>query len=75
MMGSIPTLQGVVAFYNDGGGGDPNQDPRIRPLGLSEKEQKALVAFLESLTSPAIDHLVREARSTTIRDVNHDERY
>ena len=73
--GSIPTLQGVVAFYNDGGGGDPSQDPRIRPLGLSEQEQKALVAFLESLTSPAIDHLVREARSTAIRDVNHDERY
>jgi len=69
--GSIPTLRDVVAFYNEGGGGDPNQDPRVRPLGLSEKEQGALLAFLESLTSPSIDRLVREARSTPIRDQNY----
>jgi cytochrome c peroxidase len=69
--GSIPTLREVVAFYNEGGGGDPNQDPRVRPLGLTDQEQEALVAFLESLTSPSIDRLVREARSTPIRDQNY----
>ena len=28
--GSIATLEGVVAFYAEGGGGDPAQDPRTR---------------------------------------------
>jgi len=29
-------------------------DPRIQPLGLDEEEVQALVAFLESLTSPDV---------------------
>lgn len=69
--GSIPTLRDVVAFYNEGGGGDPDQDVRVRPLGLTDQEQEALVAFLESLTSTSIDRLVSEARSTPIRDQNY----
>jgi cytochrome c peroxidase len=39
-----------VAFYNRGGVPNPLQDPRIRPLGLSARDQADLLAFLESLT-------------------------
>jgi len=48
--GSLGTLKEVVAFYNEGGKKHPNKNPLIRPLGLSEQEQKDLVEFLESLT-------------------------
>ncbi len=48
--GMINSLKGVVAFYNNGGGQDRNKDGRIKPLGLSSKEQKDVVAFLESLS-------------------------
>ncbi len=49
--GSIKTLEDVIAYYNTGGSVDPEKDPRIKPLGLTDDEQKALVAFLKSLTS------------------------
>ena len=48
--GVFGTLKEVIAFYNEGGGNDPNKDDRIKPLGLSSKEQSDLVAFLESLS-------------------------
>ncbi|WP_457647428.1 cytochrome-c peroxidase [Profundibacter sp.] len=48
--GMIATLADVVAFYNNGGGDDPNKDERIKPLGLSDAEQADLVAFLEALS-------------------------
>ena len=64
--GSIATLEGVVAFYAEGGGGDPAQDPRIRSVQLTESDQEALVAFLRTLTSSHVDALVSDARSVTI---------
>ena len=48
--GVFATLGEVVAFYNKGGGPGPNRSPLLRPLGLTEPEQKDLVAFLESLS-------------------------
>ncbi len=48
--GVFATLKEVVAFYNRGGGRDRNKDKRIKPQGLSGKEQSDLVAFLESLS-------------------------
>ena len=48
--GMFATLADVVAFYNKGGGDDPNKDPALKPLGLSSEEQSALVAFLEALS-------------------------
>jgi cytochrome c peroxidase len=48
--GTFKTLKQVVAFYNKGGGDDPNKDSQIRPLDLSKAEQADLVAFLESLS-------------------------
>jgi len=64
--GSIATLEGVVAFYAEGGGGDPAQDPRTRYVQLTQSDQEALVAFLRTLTSSHVDALVSDARSVTI---------
>ena len=52
--GVFNTLDQVVAFYVGGGGpSGPTKSPLIKPLDLSAKEQKALVAFLRSLTDPS----------------------
>ena len=73
--GSLTSLAAVVAFYVGGGGGDPNQDARIRPLTISQGQQAALVAFLESLTASNVDALVADARSAAIGDrLRHDYR-
>jgi cytochrome c peroxidase len=68
--GSLATLQDVVAFYDAGGGGDPQQDPRVRPLGLSSGERDALVAFLASLTGDNVHALAADARSVEIGDAH-----
>jgi len=54
--GMMATLADVVEFYNQGGGPDPfdTKARAMKPLGLSGKEKKALVAFLEEgLSSPS----------------------
>lgn len=51
--GTLPTLEAVVAHYDRGGAGTPNQDPAVRPLRLTAAERAALVAFLEALTDDA----------------------
>jgi len=48
--GMLKSLKEVVAFYNDGGGNDPNKDRLLKPLDLSTQEQSDLVAFLEALS-------------------------
>jgi cytochrome c peroxidase len=48
--GVFATLSAVVAFYNAGGGSDPNKDPALKPLGLTTQAAIDLVAFLESLS-------------------------
>ncbi len=49
--GSIRTLREVVEFYNVGGTAeDPNLDPEMKPLSLSDKEIDQLVAFLNALS-------------------------
>lgn len=48
--GMLKTLPDVIAFYNQGGGEDSHKSPLLKPLDLSEAEQKDLVAFLESLS-------------------------
>lgn len=48
--GVFATLDEVVAFYNAGGGPLPGKSDKLKPLGLSEAEQKDLVAFLEALS-------------------------
>lgn len=48
--GVFLTLDEVVAFYNKGGGEDAHKSELLKPLGLSDQEQKDLVAFLGSLS-------------------------
>jgi len=48
--GSFASLEQVVAHFNSGGVGHPNQSESVRPLALSEQEQADIVAFLHSLT-------------------------
>ncbi len=46
--GTEKTLEDVMALYHRGGGDDDdNLDPLMVPLGLSQKEVKALVAFVK----------------------------
>ena len=48
--GSIATLDAVVEYYDRGGNRHAWLDPELRPLGLSESEKRALVAFLRALS-------------------------
>ena len=48
--GSLATLEEVIAHFNAGGVGHPNQDARIQPLGLDAAQQGQLLAFLYTLT-------------------------
>jgi cytochrome c peroxidase len=47
--GSLKSLEEVVDFYDRGGGRNLGLDSKIKPLGLSDDEKKALVAFLSTL--------------------------
>jgi len=47
--GSLATLEDVVQFYDRGGGDNPNRDPILAPLGLTQEERADLVAFLKAL--------------------------
>ena len=50
--GSAKTLMDVVEHYDRGGDVKTNLSPNMKPLGLTMQEKQALVAFMESLTSP-----------------------
>lgn len=52
--GSLATLVDVVRLYNQGGGDGAPKSPLLKPLGLTEAEQRALVAFLESLSGDPV---------------------
>ena len=66
--GSLATLGAVVDYYAAGGSGDPDQDPRVRPLQLSTGDKAALEAFLETLTGSDVAALADDARSVGIGD-------
>lgn len=50
--GSAKTLMDVVEHYNRGGDVTTNLSPNMKPLNLTQAEKEALVAFMESLSSP-----------------------
>lgn len=52
--GSFNSLEQVIEHYNKGGNAHKHKSPLIRPLHLSSKEQKNLLAFLQSLTDESI---------------------
>ena len=47
--GSLKTLEDVVRFYSRGGNANPNLDPLVAPLNLSDEEVRSLVEFLKAL--------------------------
>lgn len=53
--GRYTTLDEVIDHFNRGGDGARNQDPRIKPLGLSASERADLKAFLLALRGPLPD--------------------
>ena len=53
--GGAATLEQVVEFYNRGGDfPQGNLGPDVRPLGLSESDRAAVVAFLKSLSDDRV---------------------
>jgi cytochrome c peroxidase len=64
--GSLPTLDDVVGFYDEGGVPNEGLDPLIRPLGLATAERDDLVAFLRALTGSNVPDLVADARSVPV---------
>lgn len=54
--GSLPSLRAVIEHYQSGGQSHPHKSPLIRPLLLTEREKKELIAFLESLTDESFIH-------------------
>ena len=66
--GVFQTLDEVVRFYNRGGGRGlglsvPNQAPEVAPLHLTEREERALVRFLEALSDdPALAEITAPDR-------------
>ena len=64
--GSLPTLEAVVRFYNDGGVPHERLDPSIAPLRLSDTEVDSIVAFLRSLTAGNLSELQGDARSVAV---------
>lgn len=66
--GSLATLNDVIDFYMQGGITNPGLDEQMLPFTLNNAEVTALIAFLESLTSPHIDELIRQARTVKVGD-------
>jgi cytochrome c peroxidase len=62
--GSVDTLEDVVAFYDRGGGANPNLDAAIRPLRLSPDQRTDLVSFLRALRGASIASTVQRAGGT-----------
>lgn len=59
--GSQKTLAEVVDFYNKGGEKNPQLSKDMRPLHLSDAEQRDLIAFLDALNGDRV--LVDEPKS------------
>ena len=56
-------LRSVVDFYERGGDANPNLDPLMVPLYLSERDKEDLVAFMHALTGSNVQDLVQQARA------------
>jgi cytochrome c peroxidase len=52
--GSIATLAEMIELYDRGGVDRPSRSELIKPLGLTEPEKAALLAFLTTLTSDPV---------------------
>lgn len=52
--GIMSTLEQVIDHYNDGGTNFFNKDKRVKKLGLTDYEKKALVEFMLALTDSTV---------------------
>ena len=50
--GSIADLEEVISFKMSGGAAHPNKSEKVKGFKLNEKDQKALLSFLYSLSDP-----------------------
>jgi len=58
--GAMSTMEEVIEHYNQGGNPkDSGQSPLITPLKLTSREKADLLAFIQSLTDPALNHIHR----------------
>jgi cytochrome c peroxidase len=58
--GAFSTMQQVIDHYDIGGNPkDANQDSLIQPLKLTAREKADLIAFMETLTDPRLNHIHR----------------
>lgn len=71
--GSLQTLKEVVEFYNQGGIQNKLLSPIIKPLGLSDDEIDALVAFMHTLTGSNVKTLVYDAFAAPIGDLKSED--
>ena len=53
--GSLASLEEVVEFYDRGGNRNPHLDEEIRPLRLTRDEQRALLAYLRTLSGDVLE--------------------
>jgi cytochrome c peroxidase len=60
--GSLATLEAVVDYYEQGGIDNPGKDALLKPLQLSARDKRNLVAFLRTLTGDNPALLARAAR-------------
>ncbi len=68
--GEFLTLESVVEFYNRGGQANELLSPLIQPLGLSNVEISALVAFLKTLTGSNVKGLINDAFAFPVGDTD-----
>lgn len=54
--GKLTTLEEVVEYYDKGGIPNKNLHPSMKPLNLSDKDKKALVAFMKALSGEGWQH-------------------
>jgi len=66
--GSMPSLQDVLKFYNQGGVANDNLAVEIKPLGLTDTEIAEIVAFLNSLTGSNVKELIADGFAAPIGD-------
>ena len=70
--GSLPTLEAVVAFYDQGGGDNESKDPLLKKLNLTKQERDDLVAFLKSLSGEKVEVKVPEVPPYQIRKLGEE---
>ncbi len=58
--GAMSTMEEVIEHYNRGGNPkDRSQSPLMTPLKLTAREKADLLAFLQTLTDPELNHIQR----------------